>query len=61
MSVLNVSILGGSGYAGGELLRLLLDHPDVTVAQVWGVVMMNASKPSTNCWWKWTALSPMKA
>ena len=34
MSALNVSILGGSGYAGGELLRLLLDHPDVTVAQV---------------------------
>jgi len=34
MSALSVSILGGSGYAGGELLRLLLDHPDVTVAQV---------------------------
>jgi N-acetyl-gamma-glutamyl-phosphate/LysW-gamma-L-alpha-aminoadipyl-6-phosphate reductase len=29
-----VSIIGGSGYAGGELLRLLLDHPDVEVAQV---------------------------
>ncbi len=29
-----VSILGGSGYAGGELLRLLLDHPDVELAQV---------------------------
>ncbi|HET9016572.1 MAG TPA: N-acetyl-gamma-glutamyl-phosphate reductase [Thermomicrobiaceae bacterium] len=31
---LNVAILGGSGYAGGELLRLLLDHPEVTVTQV---------------------------
>jgi len=29
-----VSILGGSGYTGGELLRLLLDHPRVEVAQV---------------------------
>ncbi len=29
-----VSIVGGSGYAGGELLRLLLDHPKVEVAQV---------------------------
>ncbi len=33
MSV-NVSIAGGSGYGGGELLRLLLGHPGVTVAQV---------------------------
>ncbi len=29
-----VSIVGGSGYAGGELLRLLLGHPQVEVAQV---------------------------
>jgi N-acetyl-gamma-glutamyl-phosphate/LysW-gamma-L-alpha-aminoadipyl-6-phosphate reductase len=29
-----VSIIGGSGYAGGEALRLLLDHPDVEVKQV---------------------------
>jgi len=28
------SIAGGSGYTGGELLRLLLDHPNVEVAQV---------------------------
>lgn len=28
-----VSILGASGYAGGELLRLLLDHPHVEIAQ----------------------------
>jgi N-acetyl-gamma-glutamyl-phosphate/LysW-gamma-L-alpha-aminoadipyl-6-phosphate reductase len=32
--VIRVSIAGGSGYAGGELLRLLLGHPDVEVAQV---------------------------
>jgi LysW-gamma-L-alpha-aminoadipyl-6-phosphate/LysW-L-glutamyl-5-phosphate reductase len=29
-----VSILGGSGYTGGELLRLLLQHPHVQIQQV---------------------------
>lgn len=29
-----ISIAGGSGYTGGELLRLLLFHPEVTVQQV---------------------------
>lgn len=28
------SIVGGSGYVGGELLRLLLDHPHIEVGQV---------------------------
>jgi LysW-gamma-L-alpha-aminoadipyl-6-phosphate/LysW-L-glutamyl-5-phosphate reductase len=28
------TIIGGSGYAGGEVLRLLLDHPHAEVAQV---------------------------
>ena len=32
--MVNVSIIGGSGYAGGELVRLLLDHPEVTIQQV---------------------------
>jgi LysW-gamma-L-alpha-aminoadipyl-6-phosphate/LysW-L-glutamyl-5-phosphate reductase len=31
---MRVSIVGGSGYTGGELLRLLLRHPKVEVAQV---------------------------
>ena len=31
---LRASIVGGSGYAGGELLRLLLGHPNVEVTQV---------------------------
>jgi len=31
---MKVSIVGGSGYAGGELLRLLLQHPEVEVHQV---------------------------
>lgn len=34
MSTIRASIVGGSGYAGGELLRLLLDHPGVTLGQV---------------------------
>ena len=29
-----VSIIGGSGYGGGELLRLLLGHPNVEIRQV---------------------------
>src|SRR4028119_1223020 len=32
--MVNASIIGGSGYAGGELVRLLLDHPEVTIQQV---------------------------
>jgi N-acetyl-gamma-glutamyl-phosphate/LysW-gamma-L-alpha-aminoadipyl-6-phosphate reductase len=31
--MIRVSIVGGSGYVGGELLRLLLFHPAVEVAQ----------------------------
>ena len=31
---LRVSIVGGSGYAGGELLRILLQHPRVQVADI---------------------------
>ena len=31
--MIKASIVGGSGYAGGEVLRLLLDHPEVEVGQ----------------------------
>jgi N-acetyl-gamma-glutamyl-phosphate/LysW-gamma-L-alpha-aminoadipyl-6-phosphate reductase len=31
---INVSIVGGAGYVGGELLRLLLFHPYVNIKQV---------------------------
>jgi len=34
MGKLKVSIAGGSGYTGGELLRLLLFHPNVEIQQV---------------------------
>jgi N-acetyl-gamma-glutamyl-phosphate/LysW-gamma-L-alpha-aminoadipyl-6-phosphate reductase len=32
--MITVSILGGSGYAGGELLRILLGHREVEIKQV---------------------------
>src|SRR5262245_19034766 len=32
--MLKVSIMRGSGYAGGELVRLLLSHPGVSIEQV---------------------------
>ena len=28
------SIVGASGYAGGELIRLLLGHPEVEISQI---------------------------
>ena len=31
---LEVSILGGSGYTGGELIRLLMRHPEVELKRV---------------------------
>lgn len=34
MSRLRVAIVGGSGYTGGELVRLLLFHPHVEITQV---------------------------
>jgi N-acetyl-gamma-glutamyl-phosphate/LysW-gamma-L-alpha-aminoadipyl-6-phosphate reductase len=32
--MIKASIVGGSGYTGGELLRLLLAHPEIELAQV---------------------------
>jgi N-acetyl-gamma-glutamyl-phosphate/LysW-gamma-L-alpha-aminoadipyl-6-phosphate reductase len=32
--MVEASVIGGSGYAGGELVRLLLGHPKVTLKQV---------------------------
>lgn len=40
---IRVSIVGGSGYTGGELLRLLLRHPRVDIHQV--TSESNAGKP----------------
>lgn len=32
--MLDVAVIGGSGYAGGEAVRLLLDHPEASLRQV---------------------------
>jgi N-acetyl-gamma-glutamyl-phosphate/LysW-gamma-L-alpha-aminoadipyl-6-phosphate reductase len=40
--MIRASILGGSGYTGGELIRLLLAHPEVEIVQV--VSRQNAGK-----------------
>ncbi len=34
MDKITVSVAGGSGYAGGELIRLLLSHPNVEIKQI---------------------------
>ncbi|HET9500707.1 MAG TPA: N-acetyl-gamma-glutamyl-phosphate reductase [Marmoricola sp.] len=36
MSSVHVAVAGASGYAGGELLRLLLGHPDVRIGALTG-------------------------
>lgn len=46
MAKINVSIVGGSGYVGGELTRLLLSHPNVILKQV--TSESNAGKLNTN-------------
>lgn len=33
-SKIKTAIIGGAGYTGGEMIRLLLNHPDVTISYV---------------------------
>jgi N-acetyl-gamma-glutamyl-phosphate reductase len=42
---LSVAVAGASGYAGGEVLRLLADHPDVEITTV--TAHANAGQPLT--------------
>jgi N-acetyl-gamma-glutamyl-phosphate reductase len=41
--VIKVGIMGGAGYTGGELLRLLIHHPQVSINFVHS--KSNAGKP----------------
>ncbi|MFZ9056390.1 MAG: N-acetyl-gamma-glutamyl-phosphate reductase [Flavobacteriaceae bacterium] len=41
--MINVGIVGGSGYTGGELIRLLLGHPGLTIDFVFSI-----SRPHTS-------------
>ena len=34
MSTIKAGIIGGAGYTGGELIRILINHPDVSIAFV---------------------------
>ena len=41
--MIKVGIIGGAGYTAGELIRLLIDHPDVELR--WVHSSSNAGKP----------------
>jgi N-acetyl-gamma-glutamyl-phosphate reductase len=43
MKKINVGIIGGAGYTGGELIRLLINHPGVAVSYIHS--RSNAGKP----------------
>ena len=43
MEKIKVGIIGGAGYTGGELIRLLLNHPDTSIAFIHS--RSNAGKP----------------
>ena len=45
MTNIAVSVVGASGYAGGELIRLLLSHPNIDLRQV--TSQRHAGKPMT--------------
>ena len=45
--MIRVSIVGGSGYTGGDLLRILLFHPRVQIHQV--TSERHAGRPVVNC------------
>ena len=34
MKNIKVGVIGGAGYTGGELLRILLNHPNVEIASI---------------------------
>jgi len=40
---INAGIIGGAGYTGGELIRLLIHHPDITISFIHS--RSNAGKP----------------
>jgi N-acetyl-gamma-glutamyl-phosphate reductase len=41
--MINVGIIGGSGYTAGELIRILMYHPNVNIDFVYSTT--NAGKP----------------
>ena len=48
MTKVRVAVAGASGYAGGELLRLLLGHPEVEIGALTGGVQRGGGR-SASC------------
>jgi N-acetyl-gamma-glutamyl-phosphate reductase len=46
MKKIKIGIIGGAGYTGGELIRLLVNHPGVTLSYIHS--RSNAGKPVTS-------------
>lgn len=46
--MMNVAIIGAAGYTGGELIRLLLRHPNVGEAHIVAVSTSHAGQPVAN-------------
>ncbi len=46
MKKINVGIIGGAGYTGGELIRLLINHPQVEISFINS--LSNAGNPVSN-------------
>ncbi len=46
VNMINIGIIGGAGYTAGELLRLLVNHEQVTIKFVYST--SNANKPITS-------------
>ena len=44
----NVGVIGGSGYTGGELIRLVLQHPALKLSFVYSTTMSGKSLNSVH-------------
>ena len=64
--MISVSVVGGSGYTGGEVLRLLLSHPKVELSQVtsesWSGKYVHAVHPNLRkrCRLRFVAIDALK-
>jgi N-acetyl-gamma-glutamyl-phosphate reductase len=53
MHMVRIAVAGASGYAGGEILRLLLGHPDVEIGALTAGGSAGARLTSADDWVKW--------
>ena len=52
--MIQVGIIGGAGYTAGELIRLLINHPETEIDFVFST--SNAGKKSVKCIRIWLGL-----